>query len=125
MLIVQALKFGVVGVVAAATQGAALIVLVEAFSFDPVLSTPLAFSLAFLVSYSGHHWWTFHARGRALSRAGRFLAIQLLAMTITTAIMAATVNVLYLDYRIGLIAGVTLVPVMTFLMSRRWAFART
>ena len=121
-LLGQGLRFGAVGLAATLLHVALVVVLVEGPGVPVLLANGLAFCTALALSYLGNHGWTFRARGRHERYAPRFLAVALAGLVLNQAIMAASVDALGLDYRLGLAFVVTLVPLLRFLANRTWVF---
>ena len=121
----QAARFGVIGLAATALHVILVLALVEGPGLPVLLANGIAFSAALALSYAGNHGWTFRARGRHGRHFPRFVAIALIGLALNQAIMAAAVSGLDLDYRLGLAAVVVVVPVLSFLANRAWAFVDT
>jgi putative flippase GtrA len=93
---------------------------VELLGTAPLLANALGFAAAINVSFLGHRGWTF--RGAAPGSFGRFWAVALLGLALNTTFVHSVTGTLGLGYgwAIPLIAGVT--PVITFALSKCWAF---
>ena len=117
------LRFGLVGVAATLLHVALVLALVERVAAPLYLANGLAFCAALALSYLGNHAWTFRASGRHEVHFPRFVAVALAGLALNQGIMALAVEGLGLDYRIGLMLVVTLVPLLSFLGNRAWAFA--
>jgi putative flippase GtrA len=123
----QFLKFGVVGALATATHVSLYVLLVEWPELDPLTSNFLAFCVALLVTFLGNYHWTFaeEVRSGKLKRLRSFLKLSLAALTglaLNSAIVVLIVDILRLEYLLAIPFMVTLVPVVTFLITRLWAF---
>lgn len=124
-LLGQAARFGVVGVAATALHVALVLLLVEGPGVPPLSANALAFCAALALSYFGNHGWTFAASGRHRRHFPRFAAVALAGLALNQGIMAVAVAGLGLDYRIGLAVVVAVVPALSFLANRAWAFGPT
>ena len=119
----QFLRFCVIGVASTVTHFLVAVIMVE-FAGLPVLwANAVAFAIAFLVSYSGNHRWTFALDGGHGRFLPRFVATQLAGFGLNQAIVWLIAIRLGADYRLGLAAALVIVPVVTFLISRLWAFS--
>ena len=121
-LVGQAARFGTVGLAATALHVAVVLALVELLAVPVLSANLLAFCAALALSYWGNHGWTFAARGRHEHHFPRFAAIALAGLVLNQGIMAGAVSGLGLDYRIGLAVVVVVVPLLSFLANRAWAF---
>jgi putative flippase GtrA len=97
---------------------------IELFGLGPIAANALGFALGVNVSFAGHRSWTFRGasdvgRGRSLAR---FWMVALLGFALNTAFVHLTTGPLGLAYgwAIPLIVGVT--PLVTFALSKLWAF---
>lgn len=118
----QIMRFGMVGITATATHITTAMLLVEWAHLEPLKANFFAFSLAVLVSFGGHYHWTFKASTPYSSSFPRFSAIALLGMGFNQTIIFSVVNLLGLDYRFGLAAVIMVVPVISFMANKLWAF---
>ena len=116
--------FGIIGVLATATHVAVFAALVEAGRVAPVLASVPAFLAALLLSYFANHHWTFGARGAHATHMPRFTAVSILGLCLNTAITYGVVDVLGWWYGIALAAVILIVPAFTFLLNRRWTYAK-
>ncbi len=118
----QLIRFGVVGAVATATHVGVAASLIEAAGWHPVIGNAAAFLGAVLVSYLANYYWTFGSASSHTRAVSRFAVIGVSGFLLNAGLMYGVVSVLQLDYRAGLAAVVTLVPALTFVASRKWAF---
>ena len=121
-IIQQILRFGVVGVFATFTHVVTVLLLVEWGGIGAVWSNFFAFSLAVFVSFKGHYHWTFNASTSYTKAFTKFSVIALLGLGLNQSIMYSLVNLLNWDYRIALAVVIMVVPTITFIFSRQWAF---
>jgi len=117
------LRFAAVGVVATALHIAVFALLVETSPVDPVAATAIAFGVAFVAGYLMNRRWTFRSTGAWTAELPRYLATQLAGLALNAAIMAIAVHALALSPYAGLAASLLLVPPLSYLLARRWAFA--
>lgn len=118
----QIMRFGLVGITATATHLATILVLVEWSGWSPLWANLLAFSLAVLVSFGGHYHWTFEASTSYSAAFPRFCITALLGLGLNQTIMFSVVSLLGLDYRLGLAAVIMVVPCISFMANKLWAF---
>jgi putative flippase GtrA len=119
----QFLRFGVIGVAATLTHIAAALVMIERLGIDIMAANAFAFCIAFPVSYFGNHAWTFRANGGHGMHVPRFLATSLGGLALNQAIVFVATRHFGLHYLTAILIVVALVPLLTFVASKLWAFA--
>jgi|GEM_PF-42238 len=121
-LLPELFRFGIVGLVATATHAAVYGYLVSRTSITPLAANPVAFALAFLVSFFGHRDWTF-AHQAAKGALPKFLATAALGFCSNQFITWLVVDQFRLP-ALDVIYGIFLVtPILVFVCSKYWAFA--
>ncbi len=120
----EILRFGVVGIAATVVHYLVLSAGVEHAGADPVIMTAIAFLCAVGVTYAGQSIWVFRVRSHDATRMVRFGISVFGGLAGNVAIMGTTVNLLRLDYNIGFIAGLIMVPAATYLLNKKWVFAK-
>ena len=116
------LAFGLVGLTSTLVHVSVGLSLVGAGLADPLTANFLAFCVAFGVSYVGHRRWSFASKAAHRRSLPRFLAVALFALALNQAIVWVLVKEAGISYARTLIILVTLVPALTYLLSRFWAF---
>lgn len=118
-------RFGIVGFAATGVHLAVLTLGVERLGLPPATANGLAFLCALGVTYAGQSLWVFRGRGRhGAGQVLRFAVSLGIGMLANVGIMALCVNGLKLDYRVGFVLGLVLVPALSFVINRYWVFAR-
>ncbi|MET4695253.1 GtrA family protein [Endozoicomonas lisbonensis] len=119
----QIIKFTVVGALAALVHLASLWLIVNFLALDPVVANILAFFCAFTVSFSGQSLWTFNHKSHNHHAAFRYLIIQLLCSFLLNQALY-TLLFLYtpLHYLVASFIVLITIPVITFTLSKYWAF---
>jgi putative flippase GtrA len=119
----QLLRFGTIGSMAALVHLTVVMSLVEAQLLTPLTANVIAFSLAFQVSYWGNRSWTFH-----LTSAEHHVAIPRLFLVAGSGFIANE-GLFYLfmrnfnlPYPIALILVLSILPIVTFSLSKFWIF---
>lgn len=116
-------RFGVVGILATLTHGAVLTLLMELLVTNPLVANSIAFSLALLVSYYGHHRWTFRSQRGHHETFWKFALLAIAGFLANNLIMELTANRLGWHYLIGFTIIVFSVPPITYILSRAFIFA--
>jgi putative flippase GtrA len=118
-----AAAFVVVGCVAAAVHLGIVSALVGAAAWQPLWANPVGWLVAFCFSYAGHRAFSFRAQAAPLGRsAGRFLAVSALGFAVNEGAYALLLRQGSLGYLWALAAVLVAVAVLTFVVSRYWAF---
>ncbi len=116
-------RFAIVGASAAGTHFAAVILLVQTFHWHPLLANIAAFICAFQISYFGHRGWTFSATDTAHRESlSRFFAVAVLGFAANEGLYAMLLQIAPLPYWLSLALVQIVVAVMTFVLSKIWAF---
>ncbi|MCK5061841.1 glycosyltransferase [Candidatus Parcubacteria bacterium] len=119
-------KFGIAGVIATATHFALLFILTDIFGLWYLLSTSLAFLVAFMVSFFSQKFWTFgdkRKQGMYKQMGGYFLVVSS-GMAVNAVGMYALVDYANLYYLIAQVIMSGLVAIYNFLMYRFVIFKR-
>ena len=127
-LVQQVGKFGIVGMLATATNVGLMIVLVEWFGWRPLIANFGAFAVAFFVSFLGHYRWTFAEQSAAgpdswQGPLGRFLVMSFTGLALNSLAVFLVVDVLDVSYVFALAIMVSVVPALLFVIGKFWAFA--
>ena len=114
--------FGVIGISALLVHFL-LVTLLVPLGLQPLVANVLAYLLAFQVSYWGHRLKTFEA-GHLSHRQTlpRFFAVASLSFLLNEALYFLLLHFTPLDYRVALLIVLFAVAVVTFVLSRTWAF---
>lgn len=122
----RALRFIAVGCVAAAVHWCVVVVLVDRAHWLPLQANVAGWLVALMVSFTGHHRFSFEGHGVPLRVSGqRFFVISGMGFAINEASYALLLR--FSGYRYELLLALVLVgvAVATYAASRHWAFLRT
>jgi putative flippase GtrA len=120
------LFFIAVGTAAALVHFLVVVLVVEAFGLAPLLANVVGWLTAFMVSFRGHHTLTFAGHETPPWRAARrFFLVSAAGFAINESAYALCLH--YTPYRYDLLLAAILLAVaaLTYLVSSRWAFARS
>lgn len=116
-------RFGLVGIIATAVHFSVLTLAVERFSIPPSTANGVAFLCALSISYLGQSRWVFHIRSRhgtvQVLRFSISLGIGFLANIL---VMAYSIRVLSLSYKVGFLISLIVVPLLSFFINKLWVF---
>lgn len=97
--------------------------LVGQWGLQPAAANVPAWLMAFVVSFVGHHRWTFGDRGAAMGQAApRFFLVSATGFAINEGAYVALLHWSSLRYDLVLAGVLVTVAVLTYLASRHWAF---
>lgn len=114
-----------VGTAAALTHLSVVASAVEFFGLQPLAANVIGFCFAFLVSFTGHARWTFAiSPARYAAARTRFFAVALTSFVLNQTAYAEALHLFGARYYLPALAAVLLtVAIITFLLSKLWAFA--
>lgn len=121
-LVLQYLKFGVVGLAATATHVLVFVALIEEVQATPLVANVLAFCVAVFVSYFGNFRWTFRHEAPTTATFVRFACVSLVGLGLNSAVVYAVMDVAGRSYVVAVVVMVTLVPLVVFALNRLWSF---
>ena len=122
MISAQVMRFGVVGVSAMCVHMLVVTLLVPA-GLHPLLANIIAFLVAFQVSYFGHARWTFSvADPNSRKHKLRFFIVAILSFLTNEMLYALLLTIFHLHYLVALFIVLAVVALLTFVLSRLWAF---
>ena len=123
MPVYEVMRFGVVGVIATVLHYIVLSTGVEFIGASPIPMTGIAFLCAMGVTYVGQSIWVFRVHCHRASRIIKFGVSAFVGLAANIIIMGVAVKLLQLNYTVGFVAGLILVPAITYLINKSWVFA--
>lgn len=118
--------FVATGCAAAAVHFGVVVLLVGRFGTPPLLANVAGWVLALGVSFTGHLRLSFAEQNApALRSAQRFFAVSALGFVLNESAYALLLHTSGLGYRAALATVLVAVAVLTYLLSRHWAFLGT
>ena len=122
-MLLQMVKYGLVGLSATAIHASMLFFLVETLGVGPVLASIPAFLTALVISFLINHHWTFVVKGGYGRYFSRYAAVSVAGLILNIAIMYGTVSLMHQSYVVGLAVVIVFVPLISFLLQRYWTFS--
>lgn len=119
----QLARFVSVGGLATLLHIALFVAAVELIKLSPVSASVVAFSGAFILSYILNRRWTFSSRGRHQVELPRFFLVALSGLLLNVLIIYVVVEVYSSPYLFGLALVVMLVPLLSYVLNKNWAFS--
>jgi putative flippase GtrA len=87
-----------------------------------LVASGLAFGLGALNSYVLNRQWTFRSRGRPVPELARFACVQAVGLGVNLVLLAALVQGAHVPHVPAQLLAFPLASVVTFTLSRQWAF---
>lgn len=124
LLLLQLLRFGIVGLSAATVHFTLVVLLVETGNLQPLVANIIAFGFAFQVSYWGHRSFTFHGtQQRHVIALPRLLLASILAFIANESLFFLLMKQCGLPYPLALILVLSILPLLMFIISKWWVFS--
>ena len=121
-ILAQLLKFGLVGLLATFVHALIALLLIQ-FGLGPLLANPIAFLVAFQISYIGHSRWSFNVtKRRRFSHMCRFFIVSIFGILCSQGLLFGLLEWTQLTASISLLIALGISAVCTFYLSRQWAF---
>jgi putative flippase GtrA len=119
--VVGFLVIGIIGTVIHVSVGLSVNSLLKV---SPLTANVIGYTSAFTFSYFGNSAATFGRSARDLPQFVRFMTVSLAMFGLNEAIVFAGLTYAHLPYKLALVPALTIVPVVSFLVSKVWAFQR-
>lgn len=117
------LRFGMVGTLAALVHLFMVMLLVEQARLSPLRANVAGFGVAFLVSYGGQRYFTFHDGDSPHRQAlPRYLVVATVGWLLNQSLFALLLALTPLPYPLALGLVLALVAGLTFVLGRHWVF---
>jgi len=116
------LRFATTGALATTTHICVALTLNEAVGVVPFWANFMAFLFAWPVSYLGNFFWTFETSSTHQWSVPRFGITSITGLVLSQSIVWISTEALGLSLRWALVPVIFVVPLVSFLMSRYWAF---
>jgi putative flippase GtrA len=121
-VVLQWLRFATVGA-SNTLLSWCLYAVLEHIGIHYLLASGLAFATGALNSYALNRRWTFRSRGRHAPEIARFGAVQCIGLALDVCLLYVLVHQVGIDHLIAQALVFPVASVVTFTLSRRWAFA--
>jgi putative flippase GtrA len=119
----QLIRFGITGAMATLVHFSMVVLLVETEHLPPLTANIFGFISGFFVSFSGHRFWTFAATSRSVRASlPRFFLIAAFNFAGNQSLYYILLEKLHMNYTIALIIVLGLMAVITYCLSKWWAF---
>lgn len=121
--LISVLRFGIIGIVATITH-IVIVAFILAFNLMPIFTANFtAFLTAFCVSFIGNYKWTFKSHNNLKRSLGRYFLIASLGFIVNNIILFILIYEKILPPLYAAIISACFIPIVTFLLSKYWAFS--
>ncbi len=120
----EVFRFIIIGLLATVTHFMLAVSLVELLLLPVLWANWAGFICASAVSYCGHYFWTFSSSAKHHVALLKFAVLGLLGFLLNGVLVSITVDIFLWPYVLGILLAVSLVPVMTFFVSKLWVYRR-
>jgi len=122
-IILQLLRFGIIGGSATATQFVTVVIMVSFLQTNPLVANVLGYGLGFCISYLGHRNWTFAGTEQETKKTlPRFFTVVAFGLLANEAVYYILLHDLHMVYWLALIIVLGSIAVLTFILSKLWVF---
>ncbi|GGB61528.1 hypothetical protein GCM10011316_36880 [Roseibium aquae] len=119
-------RFAVVGALATLVHTTVSLGLLQSGMLQAFPANVAGFLVAFCFSFAGHHFWSFaepNGHSRTTHRMRRFFIIALAGFMVNSGVLTAWLALTPWPESIGLVVAIAIVPGLSFLGARLWAFS--
>lgn len=120
----RAFRFAMVGGVSGVAYAFFTWLLVDKAGFSPSLASALAYAMVIPVNFGLQKAFTFRSTNPLREETPRYLLVHGANILCAYLAMAATQR-LDLDYRVGIVLTIAIVPIVIFLLMHHWVFRAT
>lgn len=118
----QISRFSVIGILASTLHVAVASGLFYGFGASSLSANFIGFFCAWSLSFAGHYFWTFNRMADMRLAMLRFFLTSVTGLCLNQAIVWLMVEVLKQSFSLAMGVVVVVIPALTFVMSRFWAF---
>jgi putative flippase GtrA len=117
-------RFTLVGMLATILHISIAWLLIAYAGLYPLIANFLAFLGGFMLSFSGHYYWTFYSRANRTQALRRFFVISGTAFLVNNIALAGLLRADFVAPVLATICAAFLIPVFTYILSRLWVFQK-
>jgi len=120
--LILAYRFFLVGLIATATHMFLIWRLISKGELNVYFANFYAFLIAFLISFSGHYYWTFKIRPKFISTLVKMLSVSISVYFLNTIILTFLVNFFLLPELSAALTAAFICPLLSFFALRLCVF---
>ena len=122
-LFLQMIRFGIIGGCATLTHFTTVILRVKFARFYPLSANAIGFFCGFIISFSGHRFWTFSGTTQLVRTAlPRFFLVAIINFICNQTLYYTFLTKFHWNYTVALILVLGIMASITFLMGKLWVF---
>jgi len=119
----QLIRFGITGSLATVTHFMTVVLFVELTHLHPLSANIIGFMSGFVISFSGHRYWTFSGTDQLVRTAlPKFFLVAMINFFCNQSLYYVFLTKFHWNYTIALILVLGVMASITFLMSKLWVF---
>jgi putative flippase GtrA len=119
----KVITYGVIGVFGTSIHFSTLVLMVEFFGIDPIISSITGFVLTVIISFFLNKNYTFNAHSEnRIYLFIKYFVVSLCGLFLNSFTMYFTIKILSLHYLIGQVIVVVFVPIINFSLNYFWTF---
>lgn len=116
-------SYGIIGLVGTLIHFSILVLLVELFHLEPVLSSSIGFIVTVIVSFYLNRRFTFRTKSNQTTATFiKYSIVSCSGFILNSVIMYSSVHILSLHYSIAQAIVVIVLPISNFLLNNFWTF---
>jgi putative flippase GtrA len=115
-------RFTLVGILATILHISIAWLLITLAGLYPITANFMAFLCAFMLSFSGHYYWTFYSRVNRAQALRRFFVISGTAILVNNIALMGLLKADFITPVLATICAAFLIPIFTYVLSRLWVF---
>ncbi|MGZ6040163.1 MAG: GtrA family protein [Phenylobacterium sp.] len=119
----QLVIFGIIGVAATAAQAAIALWTHARIGLQPVVANGLGYVCSCSLSYLANAWWTFQRPALHGPTFLRYVGVSAAGLAFSEALTFLCADLLGWPFAFALIPALTLAPLLSFVLSKTYAFA--
>jgi putative flippase GtrA len=118
-------RFGLVGIAATLIHVTAAGLLIKQANAPALAANAFAFCCAFLVSFTGHYFWSFSKPGLWRRALWRFFLIAAGGFILNNVLLLSLLETGWFSPLVSTVTSIFIIPLFSFLGSRYWGFRRS
>jgi putative flippase GtrA len=115
-------RYGVTGLLSAATHLGLLVLLVEVAGWRPVWASTVGFTASVAVSYALQKVWVFQSSAPVSRSFPRFTVVALVALGLNTVILAVGTEFMAAYYVLVQLVALIAIPISNYILNSLWTF---
>lgn len=115
-------RFGIVGIAATIVHLSTVYLILENSSVNVIFSNGIGFATAFIVSFTGHYYWTFRSDRAVASAIKRFFLVSFGGFIANSICLEFLISSAFFSQFTSVFVSIFVIPIATFLLGKIWVF---